>query len=218
MTEPKKKSAGAREGVAASSRRWPAIFRRWLFTAVVEAAAASAFLLGAALLGETVASVLQWMDATWKWVASAVVLLSTIIGVARSGILGNLGVNKAHVNPPRWLQVVIFVAVVIAAWSHFPTTIPTAMDMRISAALQAWGLLAAGALLLASIALVVVPHLAALLRRRRATGAATVNAGLDLVQSDFKRICEWVRTDDEITKPDDDAFRSRRYSRARKRS
>jgi hypothetical protein len=116
--------------VAGSPRRWPAVLRRWLVVAVVQAAAVSAFLLAAALLDHVPDAALKWMDADWKWVASSVVLLVSTIALGRGGLFGNLGINKAHVNPPRWLQLALFLAGVTASWSLWPATVPTKLGTR----------------------------------------------------------------------------------------
>jgi hypothetical protein len=192
--------------VAGNPRRWRAILRRWLFVVVFEAVAVSAFLLAAALIDHPVASALPWMDAVWKRVAGAVLLFGTLIALGRSGMLGNPGLRKAHVNPPRWLQIGLFVAVVVAIWSRFPAIAPASLGLRLSALLQNWGVTASIALLLVVAALVVAPRLLARLRHGRTQPATGADAGIDLARADFNRICEWLRTDDEITAPRDDGF------------
>ncbi len=204
--------------MAGSPRRWSVIFRRWVAVAVVGASAVSAFLICAVLVDHTVASAVQWLDTGWKRPAGAVLLFAMAIVLVRSGILGNPGLKKAHVNPPRWLQVALFVAVVVAVWSYFPTTRPASLGVHVSALLRRWGSRASAYLLLAATAVVVAPHLAILLRRvvaprlavilrRRRTGSADASREVVvLAQADFKRVCEWLRTDDEISDPSDDVF------------
>ena len=138
--------------------------------------------------------------------AGVVLLFGTAIVLVRIGALGNAGLRKAYVNPPRWLQVALFVVLGLLVWSHCPTTHPPSLGLRASALLRNWGALAAASLLLASTAVVVVPHLAYLLLRRRTKPAGSRPAVVGLAQSEFERTCEWLRTDDEITAPSDDVF------------
>jgi hypothetical protein len=192
--------------MAGSPRRWPEVLRRWVVVAGGLGAAVSAFLLAAALLDHAPDTVLEWMDARWKWFASGVMLLVTVVALGRAGLFGNLGIRKAHLNPPRWLQIVLFVAGVVASWSRWPATFPAILDARVSAFLQERGLRVAGGLVLVAVAALVAYHLGARLRRHLTPRTPTGRGHLDLTRSNFKVISEWLRTDDEIAKPSDDAF------------
>jgi hypothetical protein len=196
----------ARRKVAGSPRRWRLVARRWFTVALTQAVALSVVLLGASTAGQAVVSWLASVNGAWKFVAMTIVLGGTSMAIAGTGVLGNLGAYKAYVNPPRWLQLLIFAPLAIAAWTCFPATVPESIQPHVASFLGKWGLRASGLGLLGAVLLVATPHLAAWLRRRAKPNPAGDQSRLDLTRADFKRICEWLRTDDEIRTPRDDAF------------
>jgi hypothetical protein len=146
------------------------------------------------------------MDAQWKWLASGVVLLAAAFAVGRAGLFGNLGLAKAHVNPPRWLRLVLFVAGVIISWSRWPSTLPSILDSRVAAVLHDRGLHVGGIVVLAVAMVLVAFHLSIRLRRRLPFRTTKSHGRLDLTRASFETLSGWLRTDDEIAKPSDDAF------------
>jgi hypothetical protein len=208
-----KSSAGA-SGVHAGSReiasgdrakaRWKLIARRWLDVLVQAAAGAGILLLvGPRLAGKVVSN--QELLFSWKCVPLGVIVLTGILLLGRTGLLGNPGWARAHVNPPRWLVVLFAIALGIAAWATFPSVIPKELGRTSDFFRQNRWILVWISVATSLVATVAPPICRRAIRRLRPSRGPAAG-GIVIEAATFSDLRIWLRTDDEIREPSQDAF------------
>ncbi len=190
-------------------RRWQAVLRRWSSVTLGLSVGTSIILLGTAAIGSQAlrlsGSLRGWMVAPFGCLA-----IGALVAMARSGVLGNLGALKAYVNPPRWLQILAVFALVVAAWTRFPATLPESLAAPVGTFCHRWGYRLVQLTLVTNVLLVLLPHLHRRIRRARRTRLKT--ASIDLIGADFNALRAWLRTDDEIQDFTEDAFQHSRIA------
>jgi hypothetical protein len=176
---------------------------RWSSVVLSVAAGAVLVLLGGALLPPKTVS---WVGALppWMFIAFGVLVLGTIVPMAHAGVFGNLGAEKAYVNPPRWLQYLLCLALIGAIWKSRPDTIPSWCRRDIQLFCQRWGFASLCGVILLSCLLTAMPHLTRRIHRNRTPKEE--GGRLDLNTADFAALQAWLRTDDEIREFGQDAF------------
>jgi hypothetical protein len=179
-----------------------AIASRWADAILTSFVAAAVFVLGAPRLIDLVEHL--WPSILdWQGFALATLWCALLVLARRLGLLGTAGMRKARVNPPPWLQACLAMALVLALWIWWPSSFP-----RFFYPLRHDELFAARWVLLGGLTLSVsTPMLAGLLADRRRSGNADSSGPpINLASGDLPRIRAWLRTDDEIADPIQDAF------------
>jgi hypothetical protein len=139
----------------------------------------------------------------WRAAASSILALATLLLAGRLGLLGTTGLRKALLNPPPWLHACIAAAFAMVFWIWFPGAFPRALFPLRHENLLAVRWYVFGGLACLSVAPIFLGRVVDLIRRRR---PAVEDGAVDLRMTDLRSLRAWIRTDDEITEPSQDAF------------
>jgi hypothetical protein len=195
------------------SPRWRRVMRKWTLTLWTALICASLVLLGAPWVATHIAPTVTKLS-VWMWFPLGILIAGTFGFLTWVGAFGVPGLAKAYANPPRWMLILMTLALIFGAWDVFPETIPTEIVAILVATHSArvlellWlGLLGLAVLLVAG------RQIVRCIRVHQRGPVVSSRPAIDPSELDFAGLLAWLRTDEKINTPEQDAFRHQGIAR-----